>query len=191
MKARIAPVLASLLVLGGCLARPADGALEEACKARLGARLAEWTMASVATDVAAWAHTQGFDPRVARGDFDGDGRVDVALLVQARATPVLEYPERISASRVAVCFDRSSGLSVLSSPPWNLTSCHAVPPSAAGVGPSRASTANANSSARIISRILRVIFAHWKVYIRLCATSSPSAIGRPCPSIRNPLGRRR
>ena len=48
MKARIAPVLASLLVLGGCLARPADGALEEACKTRLGARLAEWTMASVA-----------------------------------------------------------------------------------------------------------------------------------------------
>ena len=112
MTARIAPVLASLLVLGGCLARPADGALEEACKARLGARLAEWTMASVATDVAAWAHTQGFDPRVARGDFDGDGRVDVALLVQARATPVLEYPERISASRVAVCLDRPSGLTV-------------------------------------------------------------------------------
>jgi len=112
MTARIAPVLASLLVLGGCLARPADGALEEACKTRLGARLAEWTMASVAPDVAAWAHTQGFDPRVARGDFDGDGRVDVALLVQARATPVLEYPERISASRVAVCFDRSSGLTV-------------------------------------------------------------------------------
>jgi len=112
MTARIALVLASLLVLGGCLARPADGALEEACKARLGARLAAWTLASVAPDVAAWAHTQGFDPRVARGDFDGDGRVDVALLVQARATPVLEYPERISASRVAVCLDRSSGLTV-------------------------------------------------------------------------------
>ena len=110
MLQRIVAVLASLLAFGGCLARPVPDALEGACRARLGARLGTWTLASASPEVAAWTRSRDFDPTMARGDFDGDGRIDIALLVQARATPVFPYPERIEASRVAVCLDREAGI---------------------------------------------------------------------------------
>jgi hypothetical protein len=64
----------------------------------------------VPDDVAAWARAHKFDPTVARGDFDGDGRADVAFLVQARSQPLREYPERLVASRLAVCLARPSGV---------------------------------------------------------------------------------
>ena len=90
----------------------AADALDDACTARIAARFRTWTIASVTTDVAAWAKGQGFDPVRARGDFDTDGRPDLALLVQERATPVAQYPERIYASRVAVCLNRASGVAL-------------------------------------------------------------------------------
>src|SRR5439155_24859871 len=59
-----------------------------------------------------WAKAQGFDPTRAEGDFDGDGRGDVAFLVQLRATPVSQNPDRIFATRVAVCLNRTSGVTL-------------------------------------------------------------------------------
>ena len=40
------------------------------------------------------------------GDFDGDGHLDIALLIQNRLKPVLDYSERAYSSLIAVCFSR-------------------------------------------------------------------------------------
>jgi hypothetical protein len=100
------------LVLTQAGAPSAQGALDDACKAHIGARFREWTMASVSAPVAERARARGFDPTVARGDFDGDGRTDVALLVHVGPTLVLGAPQRIAASRVVVCLNRPSGVAV-------------------------------------------------------------------------------
>ncbi len=91
------------------LTRPAHAAdLEESCKRLLDRALPVWTMASVSEDVRAFAATElAADPVRIRGDFDGDGREDVALLIQERAQPTFEEPNRINATRVAVCFART------------------------------------------------------------------------------------
>jgi hypothetical protein len=107
---RVVAAIASSLLAGGCVARPVSGPLEDACRARLETRLGPWTMTSISPEVAARTRSEGLDPTVTRGDFDGDGRPDVALLVQQGPTPVLRYPERIAASRVAVCLGRSAGV---------------------------------------------------------------------------------
>ncbi len=61
-------------------------------------------MASVSEDVKVFAAAElQADPLKIRGDFDGDGRQDIALLIQNRAQPVFEEPERIKATRIAVC----------------------------------------------------------------------------------------
>ena len=102
----------SVLVLAGCVRRPEPTPLETACRARIAARLPEWSIASVSPEVAAWARSDGFDPVVTQGDFDGDGRPDVALLIQAQRTPAMQYSERILSSRVAVCLDRPAGVTL-------------------------------------------------------------------------------
>lgn len=86
----------------GLTANAAD--LEQSCKNLLDQALPVWTMASVAKDVKAFATAElRADPLKIRGDFDGDGREDIALLIQLRAQPVFEEPTRINATRVAVC----------------------------------------------------------------------------------------
>lgn len=79
--------------------------LEQSCKTLLNQALPVWTMASVSGDVKAFATAElQADPLKIRGDFDGDGREDIALLIQNRAHPVFEEPDRIKATRIAVCF---------------------------------------------------------------------------------------
>ena len=53
---------------------------------------------------------QQADPLTIRGDFDGDGRQDIALLIQNRSRPVFEEPDRINATRVAVCLAKASSM---------------------------------------------------------------------------------
>ena len=78
--------------------------LEQFCETLLNQALPVWTMASVSEDVKAFAATElQADPLKIRGDFDGDGRQDIALLIQNRAQPVFKEPERIKATRIAVC----------------------------------------------------------------------------------------
>ena len=78
--------------------------LETSCKTLLNQALPVWTMASVSADVKAFAAAElQADPLKIRGDFDGDGRQDIALLIQNRAQPVFEEPDRIKATRIAVC----------------------------------------------------------------------------------------
>jgi hypothetical protein len=78
--------------------------LEQSCKTLLNQALSVWTMASVSEDVKAFAAAElQADPLKIRGDFDGDGHQDIALLIQNRAQPVFAEPDRIKATRVAVC----------------------------------------------------------------------------------------
>ena len=81
--------------------------LGQSCKALIDQALPVWTTASVSGEVKAFAATElHADPLQVRGDFDGDGREDIAFLIQTRAQPVFEEPERIKATRIAVCFAR-------------------------------------------------------------------------------------
>lgn len=78
--------------------------LEDSCKTLINQALPVWTMASVSEDVKAFVAAElRADPLRIRGDFDGDGRQDIALLIQNRAQPLLQEPDRIKATRIAVC----------------------------------------------------------------------------------------
>src|SRR6185295_3025301 len=61
-------------------------------------------------------------------------------------------------------FDLSSGVSVFSSLPWNLTSCQAVPASDSGVWTFAPPTATANRIAVTMLRIFLAIVPDGKVY---------------------------
>lgn len=77
--------------------------LEQSCKTLLNQTLPVWTMASISEEVKTFAAGRHADPLKIRGDFDGDGHQDIALLIQNRARPVFEEPDRIKATRIAVC----------------------------------------------------------------------------------------
>lgn len=84
--------------------------LEQACKKLLDRTLPVWTVASVSEEVRTLAAERKIDPLKIRGDFDGDGRQDIALLVQNRARPVLQEPDRINATRIAVCLAKAPSM---------------------------------------------------------------------------------
>lgn len=85
--------------------------LDQSCKTLLNQALPVWTMASVSEEVKAYAAAElHADPLKVRGDFDGDRREDIALLIQNRAQPVFEEPDRINATRIAVCFSKISSM---------------------------------------------------------------------------------
>jgi hypothetical protein len=73
-------------------------------------RLREWSVTSVTGDVVEWSKSHRLNPTVIHGDFDGDSHPDIALLIQNRAKPVLDYPERAYSSLVAVCLSRPTGV---------------------------------------------------------------------------------
>ena len=90
-------------------AYPAD--LEQSCKTLLNEALPVWTVSSVSKEVKEFVVAQlHADPLKIVGDFDGDGRKDVALLIQTRAQPVFSEPERIKATRIAVCFAQAPSM---------------------------------------------------------------------------------
>lgn len=110
---------AAALTVASIAGAPAHAAdLEQSCRALLDHRLPHWTLASVSEEVKAFAEQQQADPVKIRGDFDGDGREDIALLIQNRARPVLDEPQRINATRVAVCLagERATVLRLIEAP---------------------------------------------------------------------------
>ncbi len=99
-----------MLFFPATTARTRKEALERACKAQITAKLPQWTMASVTPDVAQWAESQHENLTLIYGDFDGDGRLDIALLIQDRPTAVFGQPARHDASHVAICLSRPPGV---------------------------------------------------------------------------------
>ena len=82
--------------------------LLSACETRIAARFRQWRFAQVTAEVAEFAKRQHENPTIARGDFDGDGRTDVALLIQDGAAPDSNYPGRLNSLHIAVCLNRKT-----------------------------------------------------------------------------------
>lgn len=103
-------IVALMLVFGAEAAQTQRDGLEGTCKAQITKKLQEWSVTSISADVAAWSKSHRKNPTLVRGDFNGDGHLDVALLIQNRAKPVLDYPERAQSSLVAVCLSRPTAV---------------------------------------------------------------------------------
>ncbi len=75
-------------LLGLALAAFADAALRDQtelnrqCRGAVDKLWPQWRFLNVSTEVREWATRRKEDPTVAYGDFDDDGRKDVALLIQ-------------------------------------------------------------------------------------------------------------
>jgi hypothetical protein len=80
------------------------------CEAQLTAKFTIWRFAPVTPDVAAFAKDRHEDPTVTYGDFDGDGRRDVALLIQNGDKPEPDYPRRLDSLHIAVCLNTKAGV---------------------------------------------------------------------------------
>lgn len=81
-----------------------------ACETKLTAKFKQWRFAPVMQDVAEFAKAQHKDPTVTHGDFDGDGRRDIALLIQDGANPNPDYPGRDDSLHIAVCLNTRAGI---------------------------------------------------------------------------------
>jgi hypothetical protein len=68
-----------------------------ACSTEIGNRLKDWRPLKVTAEVRERSKSQRFNPIVTKGDFDGDGREDVAVLGRSGGAAVL-----------TICFDRGS-----------------------------------------------------------------------------------
>ena len=74
-------------LLGLALASFADAALRHQtelnrqCRGAVNTLWPQWRFPNVSTEVREWATSRKEDPTVAYGDFDDDGRTDVALLI--------------------------------------------------------------------------------------------------------------
>jgi hypothetical protein len=63
--------------------------------------LRNWHVPAVSKDVAAWALQEHFNPVVAVGDFDGNGKADQAVLVETG-----------DGVKIAVCLSRQHGVTL-------------------------------------------------------------------------------
>lgn len=59
------------------------------CRTEIGKRLKDWRPLKVTSEVSDLAKRQRFNPLVAKGDFDGDGHQDTAVLGTSGGAPVL------------------------------------------------------------------------------------------------------
>jgi hypothetical protein len=82
-----------IALLGLALAASPDAALRDEaaltrqCREAVGTLWPHWRVPPVSPEVRDWAASRGEDPTVAYGDFDDDGRMDVALLLQTTSPP--------------------------------------------------------------------------------------------------------
>jgi hypothetical protein len=61
---------------------------EKRCREQIDKNLRQWSVSSTTREVAEWAKSHRMNPTFVQGDFDGDGRADIALLIQNRSEPV-------------------------------------------------------------------------------------------------------
>jgi hypothetical protein len=67
------------------------------CVVALAKAMPDWRPHAAPADAAAWARERGVDPAIAKGDFDGNGRVNWATLASHRGK-----------ARLAICLNPSS-----------------------------------------------------------------------------------
>lgn len=87
-----------------------EDSLLDACKARITAKFKQWRLASATAAVAEFAKTRHENPAVTKGDFDGDGRQDLALLIQDGPAPESDLPGRLDSLHLAVCLNQKTGI---------------------------------------------------------------------------------
>ena len=95
---------------GASYAHADDTALVGACRALVTQKFAQWKFAPPPADVAEYAKNKHIDPDVTFGDFDSDGRRDVALLIQQGAHTDPDYPKRLETLHIAVCLNTKRGM---------------------------------------------------------------------------------
>jgi hypothetical protein len=86
-----------------------DEAVLHACQKVVAKKFTQWRFAPLTDEVAEYAKSQHINPTVTYGDFDGDGRNDVALLIQHGANPDPQYPGRGNSLHIAVCLNTLKG----------------------------------------------------------------------------------
>lgn len=79
--------------------------LVNACQGLVTAKYRQWRFVPVMPAVAEFAKSRNVNPTIIFGDFDGDSRKDVALLVQDGPVPATDYPERLDSLHIAVCMN--------------------------------------------------------------------------------------
>jgi hypothetical protein len=89
-------VFAALAICWGARAEPP--AIPESCRAGLDTILPGWKLAAASAEGVEWAAAHHVSPVIGVGDFDGDGRDDLAVLV-----------EHAGARKLAVCFFTAQG----------------------------------------------------------------------------------
>ena len=107
---RIAVLLTAAISPIAAHAQAKQMKLLQPCEAQVTARFKQWRVAPVKPEVAKWAKDQHENPTMASGDFDGNGRTDVALLIQDGPVPEPDYPGRLDSLHIAVCLDRKTSI---------------------------------------------------------------------------------
>jgi len=98
------------LAVSAVMAQTEVPSLMAACNAQISAKFPQWRLAPVSRDVEEFAKNQKVSPTRVSGDFDGDGRADIALLVFSGPVPVPDYPDRLNALHIAVCMNTRVGV---------------------------------------------------------------------------------
>jgi hypothetical protein len=90
-----------LVALSSCSCAHATPVIGEACRVAVDSTLSGWRLSKIASGVGSWSKQERFNPVVANGDFDGNGKRDQALLVETDHGIV-----------IAVCFSGENSLTI-------------------------------------------------------------------------------
>lgn len=88
-------LIVTLLASVSADAGAAPAAISASCRSAIDSVVTNWRVPAISNDVASWARQEHFNPIVAVGDFDGNGEVDEAVLV-----------ETSESVKIAVCFSK-------------------------------------------------------------------------------------
>ena len=90
-------------------AQIADRVLVQSCEGLLSRRIPGWRVAPVTAEVAEFARRRNVSATLASGDFDADGRTDVAMLILGgvETNPIVQ---RLEDLHIAVCLNTTSGV---------------------------------------------------------------------------------
>lgn len=79
----------------------------ESCIAAINTHLPHWHHAEVSAEVSSWSKQEKLNPVIAIGDFDGNGKIDQAILIEHKKI-----------RKIAICLsaDKSTRLLILNNP---------------------------------------------------------------------------
>jgi len=106
-----------LAALFGCLCSTSAFAVQadeqqivRGCKTQVSTKFRQWHLARVPAEVDQFVKSRNESATMVRGDFDGDTRRDVAMLLVEGADPDPQPPARSSLLHIAVCLNTASGM---------------------------------------------------------------------------------